>query len=81
MFWNSVNNACYLFTAKFKHAPAELYLSRSFYDSLEKEMYGEQWWHLVKHNSVRGLKVVIDDNQKLFAIKGKKGCELVITEL
>ena len=36
-------------------------------------MYGEQWWHLVKHNNVRGLHVRLDENVKGFKIVGRDG--------
>ena len=33
-------------------------------------MCGAQWWFLLKNNSVRGLKIVIDDQEALFTIVG-----------
>ena len=36
-------------------------------------MFGEQWWHLVKHNSVRGLHVRLDENVEGFKIAGRDG--------
>lgn len=81
MYWNAVNNATYCFMSKFKYPGGTIHMSRQFYNNLENEMYGDQWWFLIKENSVRGMKIVIDDNQELFAIKGKDGDELIVKDL
>ena len=78
MYWNMINNGCYEFTRKFGYAPNEVYMSRNTYTKLEQEMYGEQWWHLVKHNSVRGLHVILDESVETFKITGKDGDYLII---
>ena len=78
MYWNMVNDGCYEFTRKFGYAPNEVYMSRDTYSKLEQEMFGEQWWHLVKHNSVRGLHVRLDENVEVFKITGKDGDYLII---
>ena len=44
-------------------------------------MYGDQWWFLIKENSVRGMKIVIDDGQELFSIRGRGDDVIVITSL
>ena len=73
MYWNMINNRCYEFTKKFHYAPDVVYMSRDTYSKLEQEMFGEQWWHLVKHNSVRGLHVRLDENVEGFKIVGRDG--------
>ena len=78
MYWNKINNGCYEFTRKFGYAPDEVYMSRNTFNALEYEMYGEQWWHLVKHNHVRGLHVRLDENVEVFKITGKDGDYLII---
>ena len=78
MYWNMVNNGCYEFTKKFHYAPNEVHMSRDTYTKLEQEMYGEQWWHLVKHNRVRGLHVRLDENVEVLKITGKDGDYLII---
>ena len=72
MYWNMINKASYDFTHKFHFAPSKIYMNSWFYHELEKEMVGAQWWALVKNNSVRGLKIVIDDSVKTFVIVGTK---------
>ena len=81
MYWNAVNNAAFCFMSKFKYPGGMIYMSRQFYNSLENEMYGDQWWFLIKENSVRGMKIVIDDNQELFSIRGRGDDVIVITSL
>ena len=76
MFWNTINNGCYEFAKKFNYAPDVVYMSRDTYNKLEAEMYGEQWWHLVKHNRVRGLHVRVDEGVKGFRVIGKEGDSL-----
>ena len=44
-------------------------------------MYGDQWWFFIKENSVRGMKIVIDDSQELFSIRGRGDDVIVITSL
>ena len=39
---------------------------------LEREMYGVQLWFLIKEQSVRGMKIVIDDSVKSYVIVGTK---------
>lgn len=79
MFWNAVNNAAFCFMSKFKYPGGIICMSRQFYNALENEMVGDQWWFLIKENSIRCMKIIIDDNQVLFTIKGIEGDELVIT--
>lgn len=81
MYWNAVNNAAFCFMSKFKYPGGIICMSRQFYNNLENEMYGDQWWFLIKENSVRCMKIVIDDSQELFAIKGKDGDEIVVKDL
>ena len=81
MYWNAVNNAAFCFMSKFKYPAGMIYMSRKFYNSLENEMYGDQWWFLIKENSVRGMKIVIDDSQELFSIRGHGDDVIVITSL
>ena len=73
MNWNTINNGCYEFTKKFHYAPDVVYMNRERFNALEFEMYGVQWWHLVKHNHVRGLHVRVDENVKGFKIAGRDG--------
>ena len=73
MYWNTINNGCYEFTKKFHYAPDAVYMNREVYNRTEQELYGEQWWHLVKHNSVRGLHIRLDENVKGFKIVGRDG--------
>lgn len=80
MYWNMVNNGCYEYCRIFHHAPNIIIMCRQFYEEVEKEMYGVQYLHLIKRNSIRGLKIYIDNNMNkdtLFIIKGKEGCEYV----
>ena len=70
MYWNCVNNMGYKFTAKFHIAPSEIHMSPYFYESLFEELQGGQWWHLFKNNSVRGMKIVIDEQESLFTLHG-----------
>ena len=81
MYWNCVNNACYRFTQTFGYAGSTIKMSSKFYKELEHEMYAVQWWFLVKNNSVRGCKIVIDDSQELITLVGRDGDELQITQL
>ena len=81
MYWNAVNNASYCFMSKFKYPAATIYMSRNFYNELEREMIGAQWLALIKQNSVRGMNIIIDDSQKLFTIRGSRGDEIVVTDM
>ena len=72
MYWNCVNNMIYKFTAIYHYTPTEIHMSHDFYSNLFEEMCGAQWWFLLKNNSVRGLKIVVDDHEKFFTIVGKK---------
>ena len=81
MYWNAVNNASYCFMSKFKYPGATIYMSRNFYNELEREMIGAQWLALIKQNSVRGMNIIIDDSQKLFTIRGSRGDEIVVTDM
>ena len=81
MYWNAVNNASYCFTIKFKYSAAIIYMNSNFYNALEREMVGYQWWFLIKQNRVRGMKIVIDDSQELFTIRGSRGDEIVVTDM
>ena len=78
MFWNMINDGCYKFTSKFHYAPDKIYMSRDTYNKTEQEMIGEQWWHLVKHNRVRGLHVELDESVQGFKIVGKDRDYLII---
>ena len=81
VYWNAVNNAAFCFMSKFKYPGGMIYMSRQFYNSLENEMIGDQWWFLIKENSVRGMKIVIDDSQELFTIRGSGDDEIVVTDM
>ena len=72
MYWNCVNNMCYKFMAMYHYTATEIHMSPSFYNNLLEEMCGAQWWFLLKNNSVRGLKIVIDDQEALFTIVGRE---------
>ena len=72
MFWNCVNNMCYKFMALYHYTPTEIHMSSGFYNNLLEEMCGAQWWFLLKNNSIRGMKIVIDDREALFTIVGKE---------
>ena len=72
MFWNCVNNMCYKFMAMYHYTATEIHMSPDFYNNLFAEMCGAQWLFLLKNNSVRGLKIVIDDREALFTIVGKE---------
>ena len=71
MYWNCVNNMCYKFMALYHYTPTEIRMSHNFYNNLFEEMCGAQWWFLLKNNSVRGMNIVIDDQEVLFTIVGK----------
>ena len=58
--------------AMYHHAATEIHMSPGFYNNLLEEMCGAQWLFLLKNNSVRGLKIVIDDREALFSIVGKE---------
>lgn len=80
MYWNTINNGCYEFTKKFHYAPDVIYMSREVYNRLEEEMYGVQLLAMQKHNSVRGLRIVVDYNLQedvKFIIAGKDGDYIV----
>lgn len=70
MFWNCVNNMSCKFVAKFHVAPSEIHMSQYFYERLFKEMCGAQWWSVLLHNSVRGMKIVISHEEHLFTLVG-----------
>lgn len=72
MYWNMVNKASHEFSEKFGFAPSKIYMNFNFYCELEREMVGDQWWFLIKENSVRGMKIVIDDGISSFVIAGTK---------
>ena len=71
MYWNCVNNMCYKFMAMFHYTATEIHMSPNFYNNLFEEMCGAQWWFLLKNNSIRGMNIVIDDQEVLFTIVGK----------
>ena len=71
MYWNCVNNMCYKFMAMFHYTATEIHMSPNFYNNLFEEMCGAQWWFLLKGNSIRGMNIVIDDQEVLFTIVGK----------
>jgi hypothetical protein len=57
--------------ALYHYAPSEIRMSPNFYNNLFEEMCGAQWWFLLKNNSIRGMNIVIDDQEVLFTIVGK----------
>ena len=71
MYWNCVNNMCYKFMAMFHYTATEIHMSPNFYNNLFEEMCGAQWWFLLKGNTIRGMNIVIDDQEVLFTIVGK----------
>lgn len=71
MYWNCVNNMCYKFMAMFHYTATEIHMSPNFYNNLFEEMCGAQWWFLLKDNTIRGMNIVIDDQEVLFTIVGK----------
>ena len=71
MFWNCVNNMCYKFMALYHYTASEIHMSPNFYNNLFEEMCGAQWWFLLKNNSIRGMNIIIDDQEVLFTIVGK----------
>ena len=71
MYWNCVNNMCYKFMAMFHYTATEIHMSPNFYNNLFEEMCGAQRWFLLKGNSIRGMNIVIDDQEVLFTIVGK----------
>lgn len=71
MYWNCVNNMCYKFMALYHYTPTEIHMSSNFYNNLFEEMCGAQWWFLLKNNSIRGMNIIIDDQEVLFTIVGK----------
>ena len=80
MFWICVDNMCHRFTAKFGVAPSIITMSQYYYEQLFREMCGNQWWFLMKTNEVRGLKIVIDNKERLFTLHGG-GHNLTATNL
>ena len=58
--------------ALYHYVPTEIHMSPDFYNNLLEEMCGAQWWFLLKNNSIRGMKIVIDDREALFTIVGKE---------
>jgi hypothetical protein len=57
--------------ALYHYTPTEIRMSPNFYNNLFEEMCGAQWWFLLKNNSIRGMDIVIDDQEVLFTIVGK----------
>ena len=71
MYWNCVNNMCYKFMAMFHYTATEIHMLPNFYNNLFEEMCGARWWFLLKGNTIRGMNIVIDDQEVLFTIVGK----------
>lgn len=80
MYWNCVNNMAYRFTAKFGIAASVITMSPYYYEQLFAEMHGAQWWFLMKENKIRGMEIVIDNEERLFTIHGG-GHSLTATKL
>ena len=72
MYWNMVNRDGQKFVEGFGQAPSKIYMTTDFYRKLEHEMYGIQLWFLIKEQSIRGMKIVIDDSVKSYVIVGTK---------
>ena len=72
MYWNMVNRDGQKFVENFGQAPSKIYMTMDFYRKLENEMYGAQLWFLVKAQSIRGMKIIIDDSVKSYVIAGTK---------
>lgn len=68
MYWNKINDACYEFSKRYHQSPKMVYMNKSFYDGLFEEMVGDQKLALIKSNSVRGVKVVIEELDEEFII-------------
>lgn len=80
MFWNCVNNVAYKFIAKYNVAPSVIVMSQYYYEQLFGEMCGAQWWHLMKMYEVRGMKIIINNEERLFTLHGG-GHSLTATHL
>lgn len=68
MYWNKVNNACYMFAEKYHKSPMTIQMSEELYKCLFDEMVGDQKLALIKANSVRGLKIIIKELDREFII-------------
>ena len=68
MYWNKINDACYEFSRRYHRPPRVIYMNKNFYDGLFEEMVGDQKLALIKSNSVRGVKVVIEELDEEFII-------------
>lgn len=80
MFWICVDNMGHKFSAMYHVAPSEIHMSQYYYEQLFAEMCGNQWWFLMKENEVRGMKIVIDNEERLFTLYGG-GHSLTATHL
>ena len=62
MYWNFIEGMSKEFTVKYGHAPSIVIMNIDFYNKLEYEMIGKQWLVLIKCSSIRGMKIMIDNN-------------------
>ena len=76
MYWNKINDMSYKYIKLYHHAPTHIYMPRWFYNNLEYEMVGKQWLAMIKQNSIRGMHIVIDDNEPFFKIIGNDVLEV-----
>ena len=76
MYWNMVNDMSYKYIKLYHHAPTNIYMPRWFYNNLEHEMVGKQWLAMIKQNSIRGMRIVIDDNEPFLKIVGNNVLEV-----
>lgn len=70
MFWNMINDMAYKYGRVFHSVPTHVYMPRWFYDNLEREMVGDQWWFLIRNSKVRGMSIIIDNEVPFLKIVG-----------
>ena len=78
MLWNVANKAMYEFVNRYHYASSEIHMSQDYYNALLNEMYGNQQYVLDKFYRFRGCKVVIDNSQVMFAVKGRHSDEVSV---
>ena len=68
-YYQLINKAACEFTAKNHHTPSKIYMTNEVYQYLLQEMYGNQWWILLKFQRLLGLEVIITDEVYDFTLK------------
>ena len=59
--YKQICSSSFKFMTTYNHTPTKIIMNKNDFESLFKEMYGNQWFFLIKAGSVMGLQIIIDE--------------------